>query len=154
VPVILQKILQTMENPKAPKSAALSYAVITFVLRLLNAQYNVFQLWYQRRCYERSRGEMITMLYEKTLSRKVLSISSKARTEDGSASLPAQNGSRKTDNRAGWKKALNFLVYPILTCCGRSKAKTTEKDELATMGKILNLMRYELSNVGKKLVPD
>jgi hypothetical protein len=79
--VLLQKILQSMGNPLAPRRAAMNYAVLSLVVRLIASQSAVFTLWYGRRAYERSRGEMITMLYEKTLSRKVVSISSKTIVE-------------------------------------------------------------------------
>ena len=59
-----------MENPLSPKRVALTYALIILALRLVEAQAEVFNTWFGRRCYERSRGEMILMVYEKALSRK------------------------------------------------------------------------------------
>lgn len=138
-PVFLQKILQSMENPEAPKRAAFTYAALSLIVRLIAAQSSVFTLWYGRRCYERSRGELITMLYEKTLSRKVVSISTKARPEENGN---ASNGNRKQASRSGWKKALDIAIRPFRLCWSRPKAtKTSDEKELATMGKILNLMR-------------
>ena len=64
-PVLLQKILASMEDPTGPRRATLVYAAISLSARLLESQSAIFSLWYGRRCYERSRGEMITMLYEK-----------------------------------------------------------------------------------------
>jgi len=138
-PLFLQKILQAMENPESPRSAALTYSFLALIFGLLEAQIDLFTLWYQRRCYERSRGELITMLYEKTLTRKVVSISTRARTDDNSNLIP--NGNGKIKPAHGWRKAAGSVLSPIRACFGRSKAKSSDKDELATMGKILNLMR-------------
>jgi len=83
---------------------------------------------------------MITMLYGKTLARKVVSISSEAKPkahENGST-----NGTTKKEESGGrWKRALTYLLLPYRTCCGRTKVKSPEKEELATSGKILNIMR-------------
>jgi hypothetical protein len=65
-------------------SATITYAALTVVLRLLASQLAVFNLWYQRRAYERSRGEMITMLYEKTLNRKILGAKQEKQEEETS----------------------------------------------------------------------
>lgn len=61
-----------MEDPDAPQSAAMTYTVLSFIARFISGQIGVLSLWNGRRAYERSRGEMITMLYEKTLSRKIV----------------------------------------------------------------------------------
>src|SRR3954470_13742729 len=98
-PVFLQKILQSMENPKAPRHAAFTYAILSLIVRLIAAQSSVFSLWYGRRCYERSRGEMITMLYEKTLSRKVVSISTKARPDENGGATANGNGKHVEPSR-------------------------------------------------------
>lgn len=85
-PVLLQLLLSSMEDITAPKMDAIIYAGLSMAARLIAAQSGVFSLWYGRRCYERSRGEMITMLYEKTLGRKM-----GFATADGQADLPAEN---------------------------------------------------------------
>lgn len=84
---------------------------------------------------------MITMLYEKTLSRKVVSVSSKP--EENSNSTNGTNGSVKSGSRSRWRKAVDYLKKPF-----QSKKKipvlegVPEKSpELASMGKIMNLMR-------------
>jgi hypothetical protein len=81
---------------------------------------------------------MITMLYEKTLSRKVVSISSKPQGE-----AITSNGVGKHNERTRARKALDYILRPFRSKKGASKdAKTVEKaKELATMGKIMNLMR-------------
>lgn len=125
-----------MENENAPRRAALTYAILSLIVRLISSQSAVFSLWYGRRAYERSRGEMITMLYEKTLSRKVVSVSSKARTDE--APKLNDNGTTKKASRSYWTKLMTFLGKPF----GSKKAKTVDNPrELASMGKIMNLMR-------------
>jgi hypothetical protein len=143
-PVFLQKILQSMDNPQAPRSAALTYAILSLIVRLVATQSSVFSLWYGRRCYERSRGEMITMLYEKTLSRKVVSISSEAK-ENGQLNGPL-NGAKNEESQGIWPMVVYYLSLPYRACCGRSKGKSSDQDDLATMGKILNIMRYVVCN--------
>ncbi len=59
-----------MEDPEAPRRATFTFAILSLAVRLLASQVAVFNLWYCRRAYERSRGELITMLHEKTLTRK------------------------------------------------------------------------------------
>jgi hypothetical protein len=128
-----------MGNPEAPKRAAFTYAALSLIVRLIAAQSSVFTLWYGRRCYERSRGELITMLYEKTLSRKIVSISTKARPEKNGN---VANGNGKQADRFRWRKVLDSAITPFRLCWGRSNTtKTSDEKELATMGKILNLMR-------------
>lgn len=123
-----------MEDHRAPKRAALTYAMLSLVVRLIASQSAVFSLWYGRRAYERSRGEMITMLYEKTLSRKVVSVSSKP-IEEGS------NGKAEKKSRLG--KVIEWFKSPLK---GKKKKGVLESvpersAELASMGKIMNLMR-------------
>ncbi|TVY34352.1 ATP-dependent bile acid permease, partial [Lachnellula occidentalis] len=149
-PVLLQKILQSMEDHRAPKRAALTYALFSLVLRLVGSQSAVFSLWYGRRAYERSRGEMITMLYEKTLSRKVVSVSSKP--EENGNGTNGTNGSVKSGSRSRWRKVVDYLKKPF-----QSKKKTPvlesapeKSPELASMGKIMNLMRFDAYEVSQR----
>jgi hypothetical protein len=137
-PVLLQKILQSMENPLAPRRAALNYAALTLVIRMLAAQSGVFTLWFGRRAYERSRGEMITMLYEKTLSRKVIALSSKAIVEidtNGNS-----NGGKPT-YQSLFGRILDFLTGPFRLLCGSRKLPNNDPTKKpASMGRILNIM--------------
>lgn len=125
-----------MEDPDAPRRAALTYAILSLIVRLIASQSAVFSLWFGRRAYERSRGEMVTMLYEKTLSRKVVSVSNKARLDE-SAKVNG-NGAANKQDRSWWAQVFKFLVKPFRS----KKSKTAGKSkELASMGKIMNLMR-------------
>ncbi len=95
-------------------------------------------MWFGRRAYERSRGEMITMLYEKTLSRKVIALSSKAVAEvdtDGTS-----NGG-KLAQKHWFSRTLAFLARPFLLLCGSRKiSKNDSSKQPASMGRILNIM--------------
>lgn len=134
-----------MENPEAPRRAAFTYASLSLIVRLVAAQSAVFTLWYGRRCYERSRGEMITMLYEKTLSRKVVSISTEARLEENAGIVV--DADDELAAQSPLRKVLGIAFAPLRSCLGRSKRpKTSNGKDLATMGKILNLMRSVFSN--------
>jgi ABC-type multidrug transport system fused ATPase/permease subunit len=74
VPVLLQQLLESMENPDSPRSAAITYTTLSWAARIIASQTAVLNLWFSRRSYERSRGELITMLYEKTLTRKIVGV--------------------------------------------------------------------------------
>ena len=69
-PILLQRILLAMEG--ASRRQALMFALLSLIVRLISTQSSILNLWFGRRCYERSRGEMITMIYEKTLDRKII----------------------------------------------------------------------------------
>lgn len=71
-PVLLQLLLRSMEGDATPVRAAIVYALIALIIRLGGAQSSVFSTWYGRRSYERCRGELITMLHEKVLSRTII----------------------------------------------------------------------------------
>ncbi|KAL8849605.1 MAG: hypothetical protein Q9221_005433 [Calogaya cf. arnoldii] len=77
-----------MENTLAPRSRAVTFAVLSLLVRLVACQSSVFSLWYSRRSYERSRGEMITMLYEKTLSRQIIGEAAMSADEETDPALP------------------------------------------------------------------
>ncbi|KAJ4363024.1 hypothetical protein N0V83_010142 [Neocucurbitaria cava] len=158
-PVLLQRILASMNDPASPKSATITYAFIGLVLRLASAQLNVFNLWYQRRAYERSRGEMITMLYEKTLNRKILGAKQKAIVEPSNdqangEDYVTENG--ETNGNHGpskntpqsWLKRVSTSVRSIFTRkAGREAAKEKEP---ASTGKILNLMRNDVYEISQR----
>ncbi|KAL2074658.1 hypothetical protein VTL71DRAFT_8437 [Oculimacula yallundae] len=146
-PILLQKILQSMENHRAPKQAALKYALLSLIVRLVSSQTGVFSLWYGRRAYERSRGELITMLYEKTLSRKVVSISSKAVIEVEPETMA--NGHTKDEDRSQFEKIGDVFMKPFRWIGGRTKKVEKPKD-LASMGKIMNLMRSDAYEVAQR----
>ena len=71
-PLLLQQLLLAMERPDRQNAVAITYALVLWASRMVSAQTAVISMWFARRIYERSRGEMILMVYEKALSRKVI----------------------------------------------------------------------------------
>ncbi|KAL8924299.1 MAG: hypothetical protein Q9208_004080 [Pyrenodesmia sp. 3 TL-2023] len=146
-PVLLQQLLLSMEDVSAPRSKAVTFAVLSLFVRLVACQSSVFSLWFSRRSYERSRGEMITMLYEKTLSRKI--VGELALSEKPNASGEDLNGavvdSSITDEGPDslWKK----IQEPVRKFGRFLKSKfrkpSTQEDtkQPASIGKVYNLMR-------------
>lgn len=98
--VLLKQLLAALEGEHPDRRVAMVYAVFILVIRLISAQSGIFNLWFCRRAYERSRGEMITMIYEKTLMRKAFTFPSEhdekppleKNTENKTASGPASTG--------------------------------------------------------------
>ena len=139
-PVLLQQLLQSMEDSRAPRSNAIIFAVLSLLVRLIACQSSVFSLWYGRRCYERSRGEMIMMLYEKTLSRKNVGDSMKSQDLNKATSdakdhleLPKSHVQRKFPI---YGKAVNYLKDKFKT-----RGSVEDPKRPASVGKIFNLMR-------------
>ena len=85
-------LLWSMEDESTTSRAAIVYALIALVVKMIEVQSEVFSLWYGRRCYERSRGEMITMLHEKVLSRKIIGASMDSSGSDPPEKQPATMG--------------------------------------------------------------
>jgi hypothetical protein len=145
-----------MKDEDAPQSATITYAFLAVILRLTSAQCGVFTLWYSRRAYERSRGEMITMLYEKTLNRKILGAKQPESEQNGDANANGEanghgNGSANGEADPAAKgvkglwasmKTLSRNIWSHMRSMFSKKSKTEpKKEEAASMGKILNLMR-------------
>ncbi|KXT12621.1 hypothetical protein AC579_4220 [Pseudocercospora musae] len=139
-PVFLQLILSSMEDPERPKRVALTYAAFSLTTRLISAQLDVMQIWFGRRCYERCRGEMITMLYEKTLGRKIAfkAPDKKEAQPDESAPEGAANEQSSQSEKTWFQKFFQ-----------KSKAPPPVK-EPASMGRILNLMRNDVYEVAQR----
>lgn len=135
-PVLLQQLLQTMSDDRTSKSVALTYAFLSLVLRLIAAQSQVLLLWYGRRCYERSRGEMIMMIYEKALSRKNIF---GVRMDDQSQ----VNGDHHHQDS---KKQRTCGVLPW----GKAKKEDDDEGAAASMGKIFNLLRGDAYEVAQR----
>lgn len=135
-----------MQNPLASRRAALNYAILSLVVRLIASQAGVFNLWYGRRAYERSRGELITMLYEKTLSRKVVSVSSKPVVDVDLDEITIANGHGnghvKFIDLTRSQKVWRFLAKPFSWMSRKKVVEVEKKKGFASLGKILNLMRY------------
>jgi ABC-type multidrug transport system fused ATPase/permease subunit len=154
-PVLLQQLLQSIENPLAPRGAAVTYAVLSLIARLISSQLGVLSLWFGRRCYERSRGEMITMLYEKTLSRKIVTAhhdsNANGNTAESASILPQQ----PSHFLGNIREVAQSFYHRLTTLFKRGKAPVEfqaipEAKEPASMGKILNLMRNDVYEVAQR----
>ncbi|KLJ07254.1 ATPase [Blastomyces silverae] len=146
-PLLLQKLLQVTKDPAIPKRIPLTYAFLTMMMRVVGAQVQVLNLWYGRRCYERSRGEMIMMVYEKALSRKNVS-GQKLQAESSEATRETDEppGEYVDDAKKSAKKTRAAWWNPFKS--SRTCDAGTESNEAASMGKILNLIQgdvYEIS---------
>lgn len=123
------------------------YAAIMLLIRLLSAQIQVLNLWYGRRCYERSRGEMVMMVYEKALSRKNTfgqKVSTKEELENGTAGNGHANG-----NSEGEQSKKNRKLCGLIPWKSKDQKKEVEK-ETASMGKIFNLLRGDVYEVAQR----
>jgi hypothetical protein len=80
-PYALKQILSSIEDPNSTtKSAAYYWTLVIFLTHLSFAQFDLFQSWYRRRCYERTRGQLFCALHYKALMR--LDIGGKVSHED------------------------------------------------------------------------
>lgn len=112
--VLLKQLLAALEGERPNRQVAVVYAVFILVLRLISAQSGIFNLWFCRRAYERSRGEMITMIYEKTLLRKAFTFPSEHNDEDN-AEKDVTKG-KTASGPASMGKILNLMrndVYEV-----------------------------------------
>ncbi|KAK5950938.1 hypothetical protein OHC33_008010 [Knufia fluminis] len=160
-PLLLQQLLKAMQHLDIEKRPALTYAFLILFVRVVNAQSEVFSLWYGRRCYERSRGEMITMLYEKTLHRKIVA-QTKAEDDEDGAALDRVNTAQSTDEntpllaskaekKSTWsQRALTQLKVVWQSVRLGLKGVDVKKQQPAEMGKIMNLMRYDAYEVAQR----
>jgi len=141
VPVLLQQLLRAMEDPTAPRSDAVGFAVLSLIVRLVATQSSIINLWYSRRCYERSRGEMITMIFEKTLGRKIVSAPKKPQNSKSSGTDGADPSLNVKQRSRFHPMVLWSRIYQATSSLFRSRPAAKEAKEPASMGKILNLMR-------------
>ncbi|KAF9567761.1 pleiotropic drug resistance ABC transporter [Agrocybe pediades] len=74
------------DTPEA-KSIAYFWTVVTFMLSLSFAQAELFQGWHNRRCYERTRGQLFCLIHYKSLKRQEISGRVQREGETGNADL-------------------------------------------------------------------
>ena len=141
--MLLQQLLRSMESSDTRRNAAITYAVLSLLVRLIASQSSVFNLWFSRRCYERSRGEMITMLYEKTLSRKIVSNHTRPQEQ---VNIDEMNGGGPTMETERTRIRLESLWWSLCGTIKRLVSTTNgnlnEPKKPASVGKILNMMRH------------
>lgn len=163
-PLLLQKLLVSIQENPEDRTESILWALAMLVLRLISTQSGVFSLWFGRRAYERSRGEMITMVYAKTLARKSYGQrveDDEQPTEDGSRNghdgdnggvdvdeeTPLLRGQPKEPKINRFRRLLEFLK---LRKPRPSKKPKNPTQQPATMGKILNLMKSDVYEVAQR----
>ncbi|KAI1279210.1 ABC transporter [Xylaria sp. FL0933] len=162
-PLLLQSLLISIEKRPQHRTESILWALAMLILRLVSTQSAVFSLWFGRRAYERSRGEMITMVYAKTLARK----SYGQRVEDGENAQHNghENGLSYDSNGAALdadeetpllgRKPEPSRFKRLFEIFRFSKARSPKKtkkspEQPATMGKILNLMKSDVYEVAQR----
>lgn len=162
-PILLQQLLKAMQDLSQQKRPALIYALLILLVRVLNAQSEVFSLWYERRAYERSRGELITMLYEKTLHRKVVAQPKDSEKESNDESELARVNTTNSADEATpllarkdaakpnlFRRTLKQLNQVWVNFRIGTKKTDDKKQGPAAFGKILNLMRADSYEVAQR----
>ena len=144
-PVLLQQLLRAIEDSRT--RPAVIYATITGITRLIKAQSGVFSLWFARRCYERSRGEMVTMIYEKTLNRKVFSSPTETPEEN-------HQGQEVLIKRSGLRTMMHslskFFRLDVIQRLLQLQEHAQQNKSPASMGKVLNLMKNDVYEVAQR----
>ncbi|KAI5862081.1 canalicular multispecific organic anion transporter 1 [Durotheca rogersii] len=157
-PVLLQRLLQSIQQGFDHKEGSFFYASSILLVRLVACQSGVFLLWFSRRAYERSRGEMLTAVYAKTLARKSFGL--RTDLDEHHAENGVENGG---ENGAEPNEETPLLggeprktrLARLLDLVKRRKNRNPEKakaapEQPATMGKILNLMRNDVYEVAQR----
>lgn len=162
-PLLLKQLLAALAAETPDAKTALIYAGITLFGRLARAQTAIFNLWYQRRTYERSRGEMITMVYEKTLRRKAFTFPSGDQVEPAESFSPAETPTPATlvdsESEGGSRSSQDTLKKSKLSWLkarlqegrkNKNKNKPAPLEAPASTGKILNLLRGDVYEVAQR----
>ncbi|GKT46578.1 ATP-dependent bile acid permease [Colletotrichum spaethianum] len=158
IPMLLQQLLRAIQSGSMNIEVSILYAIAILAVRLVACQAAVFQLWFSRRCYERSRGEMITTIYAKTLSRKHFG------QPAGEKMIDAEDDDSEDDEETGADGVINndeqtgrfsrFLGWFRRGQSTRPKYQRLQKQKAqrqpATTGKILNLMRNDVYEVAQR----
>lgn len=147
MPVLLQQLLKSMKDAGSSKRVPLTYTFLSLALRFVAAQSQVLNLWYGRRCYERCRGEMIMMIYEKALSRK----NTFGERLDGKEECPEtesdelENGDANGEAMPARKprRICGFIPW-------ERKSRKNQLKESASIGKIFNLLRGDVYEVAQR----
>jgi ABC-type multidrug transport system fused ATPase/permease subunit len=133
-----------MQDMSSGKRPAMTYALATLVLRVVAAQSQVLNLWFGRRCYERSRGEMIMMVYEKALSRKNVFDPQSEEKDEGAADGELDEEDAGDEVEIPKRRKLCGIFS------GRRQTIRKPAKTAASMGKIFNLLRGDVYEVAQR----
>ncbi|KAI0012108.1 canalicular multispecific organic anion transporter 1 [Xylariaceae sp. FL0662B] len=149
-PVLLQRLLRSINEGLTHRDQSFFYALIILVVRLIACQSGVFLLWFSRRAYERSRGEMLTTIYAKTLARKSFGLrEDKVEISHGHDGEPIEETPLMSSppKKTRYARLLEFLRLRGSMSPPKTKSAS---EQPATMGKILNLMRNDVYEVAQR----
>lgn len=166
-PVLLKQLLAALAGGPKMLRVTFVYAGLSLLANLVRAQSGVFSMWFSRRAYERSRGELITMIYEKTLRRKDFVFPSTFGAEDtvdapepgiSTSTTLTDDESNPADDASGHGKSSPTRLEWFRSCFGtrgHSKPSSKSTTEIpatgpASTGKILNLMRNDVYEVAQR----
>lgn len=167
--VFLKQVLASLDGDRPNRRAAVVYASFILMTRMVAAQSSVFALWFSRRIYERSRGELITMIYEKTLTRKAFTFASGGSIMDAATDTtppnPFPDTSSEADEEADIPDESEPMVPQMIEPYGfqwflsklrrghrvsKPVATLIPSASPASTGKILNLMRNDVYEVAQR----
>lgn len=169
--LFLKQLLAALAGENPNPRLALLWAFVILFGRLVRSQSGVFSLWFCRRTYERSRGEMVTMIYEKTLRRKAFTFGSSDTEKaieaadarmSGTTTLADSSSEGEDDDDLDANKRqrspfkwLTSSVRRIYAKVGGAKRSPpppapAEGAGPASTGKILNLMRNDVYEVAQR----
>ncbi|KAK8049496.1 ABC transporter [Apiospora phragmitis] len=143
-PMLLQRLLASIQSATSPRELSVAFAVAILAVRLVASQSGVFSLWYCRRAYERSRGEMITSIYAKTLTRKSQGFT----PDEKDPAYVNGNELNGQEPKQGWFTRLLARLPWRKKSAKYTPIKATPPP--ATMGKILNLMRNDCYEIAQR----
>ncbi|RMZ75443.1 hypothetical protein DV737_g5299, partial [Chaetothyriales sp. CBS 132003] len=159
-PILLQQLLKAMDMIKFDKRPAFKWATIIVLIQSAAAEIDLVMLWFQRRIYERSRGEMITMVHEKTLNRKIIGESLGSDGDKAGDSNIKSNGTANAPqeepvhtNCKPEPKRISRLSKArehIVDFFTSKKPLKEKRHQPASLGKILNIMRNDIYEVAQR----
>ncbi|QDS76977.1 hypothetical protein FKW77_005636 [Venturia effusa] len=149
-PVILQQLLKAMENPFSPKRVALTYSLLGLIVQSIEAQSEVLTLWYGRRCYERSRGEMTMMVYEKALSRKNVVGQEETEKANDKAKEAKKSDGAVEDRALIAKSKYHRYCGGFKRFWSKSEKPKIDTKQAASAGKVLNLIRGDVYEIAQR----
>jgi hypothetical protein len=128
---------------------ALTYSLLGLMVQAVEAQSEVLTLWYGRRCYERSRGEMTMMVYEKALSRKNVvgqEETEKVNHKSNETNGTPQEGAAQSTSKSKMHRYRDFFRR----FWSQSVKSKPDLKQPASMGKVLNLIRGDVYEVAQR----
>jgi ABC-type multidrug transport system fused ATPase/permease subunit len=70
-PYFLKRILEALSSDSPElRNSAYNLALLSFVLNVLKAEVDLFRTWHSRRSYERVRGALVTLIFDKATRKK------------------------------------------------------------------------------------